>query len=112
MDVTIKKVDIVQLPCDVHITKTVQCGIEIVSSLHKVSLRSLKISRTLPKSIFCLPLPLLFFSKVNNFSIREKSIYLYPTLIQKKLRWLTKIHDVNLKLSMGNQPRESQRGEG
>lgn len=112
MDVTIKKVDIVQLPCAVHKTKTIQCGIEIVSSLHKVSLRSLKISHTLPKSIFCLPLPLLFFNKVNNFYIREKSIYLCPTLIQKKLRWLTKIHNVNLKLSKGNQPRESQRREG
>lgn len=50
MDVTIKRVD-VQLPCAVHKTKTIQCGIEIVSSLHRVSLRSLKISRTLPKSI-------------------------------------------------------------
>ena len=78
---------------------------ELVSSLQVFFLQG-------PKSIFCLPLPLLFFNKVNNFYIREKSIYLCPTLIQKKLRWLTKIHNVNLKLSKGNQPRESQRREG
>lgn len=76
-----------QLPCAVHKTKTIQCGIEIVSSLHKVSPRSLKISRTLPKSVFCLPSPLLFFRKVNNFYMKGKiSIYLCLPLIQKEIK--------------------------
>lgn len=103
-----------QLPCAVPKTETIQCGIEIVSPLHKISPRSLKISHTLPKSIFCLPLPLPFFSKVNNFYVKgKKTQFIYiPPWFKKKLRWLTKIHNINLKLWEGDEVKGDREGKG
>lgn len=109
----IKIVDIVQLFCAVHKTKTIQCRLEIVSSPQKVSPRCLKIKHTLPKSVFCLSVPLLCSAKlITSIMMGKIKLFMSRLVSKKKLRWLTKIHKIKLKLSEGNEARSKPEEEG